>query len=99
MGSPTNKTHKQRTIEKIKVGVILDRLMKHFAGEVEMSSTQVTVGLALLKKVLPDLKQSDQTVTHNFHSPAEMTDEQILTYLGELEKRTRATGKGSTTVN
>ena len=99
MGSPTNKTHKQRTIEKIRVGVILDRLMKHFMGEIEMSATQVSTGLALLKKVLPDLKQSDQTVTHNFHSPQEMTDEQILAELRRLAPGDGSKGKGTTTTH
>jgi hypothetical protein len=46
-------TEEHRT--KISNSQILNRLLKHFDGEVELNQTQVTVGLALLKKVLPDL--------------------------------------------
>ena len=40
---------------KIQNSNILKSLIKHVEGEQEMSSTQVTAGIALLKKVLPDL--------------------------------------------
>ena len=52
-------TEEHRT--KIANSQILNRLIKHFDGEVELSQTQVMVGLALLKKVLPDL----QSVQHS----------------------------------
>ena len=48
--------HKQRTIEKIQNAKVLERLIKHFDGEVELSQTQVTVGINLIKKYIPDLK-------------------------------------------
>lgn len=41
---------------KIANGNVLNRLQKHFDGEVDLSPTQVQVGLALLKKFLPDLQ-------------------------------------------
>lgn len=41
---------------KISNSNILNRLLKHMEGEVELTQTQVTVGLALLKKVMPDLQ-------------------------------------------
>lgn len=40
---------------KIANSQILNRLIGHVEGEVEMTSTQVTAGIALLKKVLPDM--------------------------------------------
>ena len=40
---------------KIKVIAILNALGEHTLGQREMSSTQVTAGLGLLKKALPDL--------------------------------------------
>ena len=43
---------------KIANSQILNRLVGHVEGTVELSGTQVTAGIALLKKVLPDL-------THN----------------------------------
>jgi len=51
-----HKPHKQRSIEKIKNGQVLERLLKHVNGELDLSATQVTVGIALLKKYLPDTK-------------------------------------------
>ena len=48
---------------KIANSKILSRLIAHAEGEVEMSSTQVTVALGLLKKVMPDL--SSQTIEHS----------------------------------
>ena len=41
--------------DKIKNSNILNALMEHVEGNREMSSTQVTAGIALLKKVMPDL--------------------------------------------
>lgn len=45
---------------KIANSNILNALIEHVAGAREMSSTQVTAGIALLKKVMPDLA----TTTH-----------------------------------
>lgn len=40
---------------KIQNSNILNALLEHAKGEREMSATQVSVGLGLLKKYLPDL--------------------------------------------
>lgn len=40
---------------KIQNSNILNALIEHAEGKREMSSTQVTAGLGLLKKVMPDL--------------------------------------------
>jgi hypothetical protein len=44
---------------KIKNSNILNALIEHVEGTREMSSTQVTAGLGLLRKVMPDLSQTD----------------------------------------
>lgn len=49
---------------KIQNSNILNALIEHVEGEREMSATQVSAGLGLLKKVLPDLSQTDVTHTH-----------------------------------
>lgn len=46
---------------KIQNSNILNALIEHTEGRREMSSTQVSAGIALLKKVLPDLSN----VTHS----------------------------------
>lgn len=46
---------------KIQNSNILNALIEHVEGKREMSSTQVSAGVALLKKVMPDLAQTDVT--------------------------------------
>lgn len=46
--------------DKIRKSNILNALIEHVEGQREMSASQVTAGLGLLKKALPDLS----TVTH-----------------------------------
>lgn len=41
---------------KIKNSNILNALIEHVEGKREMSATQVSAGLGLLRKVLPDLQ-------------------------------------------
>jgi hypothetical protein len=43
---------------KIANSQILNRLIGHVEGHVEMSGTQVTAALGLLKKVMPDLQST-----------------------------------------
>ena len=47
-------THEHRL--KITKSNILTALLQHVEGKREMSATQVTAGLGLLKKVFPDLQ-------------------------------------------
>ena len=46
---------------KIPTTRLVERLSDHVLGEVEMSSSQVSAGLGLLKKTLPDLTQAQVT--------------------------------------
>lgn len=46
---------------KIRNSNILNALIEHVEGKRKMSSTQVTAGVALLKKILPDLASIDVT--------------------------------------
>ena len=47
--------------EKISQSNVLTRLIKHFNGELDppLDQTQVQIGLAFVRKVLPDLKSVD----------------------------------------
>jgi hypothetical protein len=45
----------ENTRQRIKTTMLAERLMKHVAGEVEMSSTQIRAAEILLRKTLPDL--------------------------------------------
>ncbi len=46
---------------KIKNSNILNALIEHAEGRRDMTSTQVTAGIALLKKCLPDLQSISHT--------------------------------------
>lgn len=52
-------SHEHRT--KIANSKILNRLIACAEGEVEMSSTQAQVAIALMRKVLPDLATTEIT--------------------------------------
>ena len=47
--------------QRIKAGFIIEKLQDHIMGQVNMTATQVTAALGLLKKALPDL----QAVEHS----------------------------------
>lgn len=46
---------------KIQAGVILDRLVKHVNGEIDMSASQIKAADILLKKTVPDLARTEVT--------------------------------------
>ncbi len=48
--------------QRIKTSQLAKRLQNHGLGKVEMSQTQVTAALGLLRKTLPDLSQTDLNI-------------------------------------
>ena len=64
MAARLNRRHQDMVREKIRASQLVNRLEDHVLGEVDMSNTQVTAALGLLKKCVPDLRQSDDTLTH-----------------------------------
>lgn len=52
--------------ERIQTSMLINRLQDHVVGKVELTSTQVTAALGLLKKAVPDLSSVEQKteVTH-----------------------------------
>lgn len=53
--------HDEDTRKRIKAGVIMERLTRLIAGEIEMPPHAVTAALGLLRKVLPDLAQIEHS--------------------------------------
>jgi len=47
--------------EKIRASQLINRLQNHVLGKVELSATQVSAGLGLLRKCVPDLQQTALT--------------------------------------
>jgi hypothetical protein len=61
---------------------IIERLQKHFDGEIELSPTQVRTAEILLRKRVPDLVQTDLVAmfTHRYviEAPAQLSREQWI---------------------
>jgi hypothetical protein len=57
--SSTSPTHAQAFRDRVKVGVIADRLHKHVIGDIEMTATQVSAAQILLRKCVPDLSSTE----------------------------------------
>jgi len=91
MASET-KPHKQRTIERIRAGGIVTRLMKHVKGELEMSSTQVQAARILLNKALPDLKAVEHSGEVSSKPVRAMTNDELSAELADARKILRAFG-------
>lgn len=53
---------------KIQNSNILNALIEHVVGEREMSATQVSAGIALLRKIMPDLSSAEikSETTHRY---------------------------------
>ena len=62
--SSNRLSHKDRTLKKMSEAHIIDRLIKHFLGELDppLDAGQINVGLRLANKLLPDLKAIEQTI-------------------------------------
>lgn len=47
--------------ERISAGVIMERVLKHLNGEIELSNTQMQAAKLLLSKIVPDLSSTTLT--------------------------------------
>lgn len=70
---------------KIANSKILNRLIDHVMGEVDMTSTQVTAAIALMRKVMPDLSSTELNADVVHHMVARMPVEPAS--VEEWEKR------------
>jgi hypothetical protein len=76
---------------KIQNSNIITALLKHVDGKLEMSTTQVTAGLGLLRKVLPDLQavtiggDPKNPLEHNHRVDfSRMPDNELSRLLGDV---------------
>ena len=63
---------------KIQNSNILNALVEHVEGKREMSATQVSAGLGLLKKILPDLSNVEMTGADGGPIDARLTIERTI---------------------
>ena len=67
MPARTNTQQKEKTIERIKVTLIVKRLMEHIlADDGILNASQVRAAEILLKKVVPDLAHTTGEIEHTF---------------------------------
>ena len=62
MAARLNRRHQEMIREKIRASQLVNRLESHVLDDVDMSNTQIQAALGLLKKCVPDLRQSDDTL-------------------------------------
>jgi hypothetical protein len=68
-GRPPNVQLSAEHRSKIKASLIINALQEHTLGSRKMSQTQITAGVALLRKCLPDLNST--SVTGDPNNPIE----------------------------
>lgn len=61
MAERLNKRHQECVREKIRASQLVNRLEDHILGDLELTSTQVTAALGLLKKCVPDLRATEHS--------------------------------------
>jgi hypothetical protein len=85
---------------KIQNSNILNALIEHIEGIRDMSSTQVTAGLGLLRKVLPDLAASAEADEAGELRPVNrMTDEELEAIAAGSSARASEKASGSKLLN
>lgn len=61
MAARKNLLHSDKTRERIKTSMLINRLQSFVEGKVELSAAQVSAALGLIKKTLPDLAALQHT--------------------------------------
>ncbi len=69
--------HDDETRAKIQTSQILNRLTAHVLGNVEMTPSQVTAGLGLLRKTMPDLAAVQHSGSVDIRPAREMADDEL----------------------
>jgi len=92
MAARKNLSHPDKVRQRIRTSQLVVRLTKHVLGKVEMSPTQVTAALGLLKKTLPDMsaiEHSGEIKQRDISDAPLSADEWEKQYAGDLEATSR----------
>lgn len=80
MAARTRKIrHDDETRAKIRTSQLINRLEGHVLGNVELSATQVSAALGLLRKTLPDMSNVEHSGEIATKRSSEMTDDELAT--------------------
>ena len=77
MAARKNLSHPEIVRQRIKTSQLVNRLTDHANGSVEMSATQVSAALGLLRKSLPDLSAITHSGSIETTKPEELSDSQL----------------------
>jgi hypothetical protein len=64
-GPKYNAMDQERVRAKIADAKVVERLVKGFMGEVELTQTQVAIGLKFMDKLVPNLQSVETEITQN----------------------------------
>lgn len=79
---------------RIRAGGIVNRLEQHVLGKVEMSASQVSAALGLLRKCVPDLASMEHTGRDGGPIEVAVTDDDLARWLAfETAKKVIAKAK------
>lgn len=93
---PDRRPYNERIREKIQTAMVADRLIKAFNGEVDLTPSQVSIGLALIKKVVPDQKAVEQNVTGELKQTHSIDDQSVEQAVENIFERINAVRSGDT---
>jgi hypothetical protein len=93
---PDRRPYNERIREKIQTAMVADRLIKAFNGEVDLTPSQVSIGLALIKKVVPDQKAVEQNVTGEVNQKHSLDEQSVEQAAKAVYERIKSIGKGDT---
>ena len=80
--------------ERIRISMIVSRLHKHIAGEIDLTPTQIRAAEILLKKKLPDLSSVEHSGAIEHRHVEEMTDAELLAIAASGRAGTAAAESG-----
>ena len=72
---------------RIRAGDIIRRFQEHFRGERTLTDSQIRVGMFLVNKVVPDLKQLEITGNVDHRLMVDMSEAEIDARLREIQSR------------
>ena len=77
MAARKHLSHPEIVRQRIQTSQLVNRLTDHVSGKVELTATQVTAALGLLRKSLPDLTAITHSGSIESTRPDELSDDRL----------------------
>jgi hypothetical protein len=88
--------HPEEVRAKIRTSQLLNRLMDHALGKIEMTKTQVSACMILLRKTLPDLMAISHSGSVELTKPEDLTDVALANIASGSRNRVTEAPSGQT---